>query len=42
MEVVEVSPRYESERYDGVVGVRAIMDVLATMVKHDRVGGKLV
>jgi len=41
MEAVEVSPPYDISDITALMAVRAMVDVLATMVKHDRVGGKL-
>ena len=41
MEVVEVSPPYDISDITSLLAVRAICDVLGTMVKHDRVGGRL-
>lgn len=41
MEVVEVSPPYDISDITSLLAVRAICDVLGTMVKHDRIGGKL-
>lgn len=41
MEVVEVSPPYDISDITALLGVRAIVDVIATMVKHDRLGGRL-
>ena len=38
---VEVSPPYDISDITALVAVRAMVDVLATMVKHGRVGGKL-
>jgi len=42
MEAVEVSPPYDISDITALVAVRALVDVLATMVKYDRIGGKLV
>jgi agmatinase len=42
MEVVEVSPPYDVSDIIALLAVRAMVDVLATMVKHDRIGGRLV
>ena len=39
MEVVEVAPPYDISDITALLGVRSIVDVLATMVKHDRIGG---
>jgi agmatinase len=41
MEAVEVSPPYDISDITALVAVRAMVDVLATMVKHGRIGGKL-
>ena len=41
MEVVEVSPPYDISDITALLGVRAMVDVLATMVKHNQLGGKL-
>ena len=41
MEAVEVSPPYDISDITALIAVRAMVDVLATMVKHDRIGGKL-
>lgn len=41
MEVVEVAPPYDISDITALLGVRAIVDVLATMIKHDRLGGRL-
>ncbi|MDA1193410.1 MAG: agmatinase family protein [Candidatus Poribacteria bacterium] len=41
MEVVEVAPPYDISDITALLGVRAIVDVLATMVKHGRIGGRL-
>jgi agmatinase len=41
MEAVEVSPPYDISDITALVAMRAMVDVLATMVKHDRIGGKL-
>lgn len=41
MEVVEVSPPYDHSDITALLAVRAMVDVLATMVKHDRIGGRL-
>jgi agmatinase len=41
MEVVEVSPPYDISDITALLGVRAIVDVIATMVKHNRLGGRL-
>jgi len=35
------SRRKEFSDISALVAVRALVDVLATMVKHDRIGGKL-
>ena len=40
-EAVEVSPPYDISDITALVAVRAMVDVLATMVKHDRIGGRL-
>jgi agmatinase len=41
MEAVEVSPPYDISDITALVAVRAMVDVLGTMVKHGRIGGKL-
>src|SRR5260221_474255 len=41
MEAVEVSPPYDISDITALIAVRAMVDVLATMVKHDRIGGRL-
>lgn len=41
MEVVEVSPPYDVSDMTSLLAVRAVCDVLGTMVKHKRIGGKL-
>jgi agmatinase len=41
MEVVEVSPPYDISDITSLLAVRAIVDTLATMVKHGRIGGRL-
>lgn len=41
LEVVEVSPPYDVSDITALLGVRAIVDVLAAMVKNDRLGGRL-
>ncbi len=41
LEVVEVSPPYDISDITALLGVRAIVDVLASMVKHGRIGGRL-
>jgi agmatinase len=41
MEVVEVAPPYDISDITALLAVRAMMDTLATMVKYDRIGGKL-
>jgi agmatinase len=41
MEVVEVSPPYDISDITALLAVRAMVDVIATMVKHDRIGGRL-
>jgi agmatinase len=41
MEVVEVSPPYDISDITALLGVRAMVDVLAMMVKHDKIGGRL-
>jgi agmatinase len=42
MEVVEVSPPYDHSDITALLAVRAMVDVLAVMVKHERIGGRLV
>jgi agmatinase len=41
MEAVEISPPYDISDITALIAVRAMVDLLATMVKHDRIGGKL-
>lgn len=41
MEVVEVSPPYDISDITSLLAVRAMVDTLATMVKHGRIGGRL-
>ncbi len=41
MEIVEVSPPYDMSDITSLLAVRAICDTLGTMVKHDRIGGRL-
>ena len=41
MEVVEVSPPYDISDITSLLAVRAIVDTLAMMVKHGRIGGRL-
>jgi agmatinase len=41
MEVVEVSPPYDISDITALLAVRSMVDTLATMVKHGRVGGRL-
>ena len=41
MEVVEVSPPYDISDITSLLAVRAMADMLATMVKHGRIGGRL-
>jgi agmatinase len=41
MECVEVSPPYDISDITALLGVRAMVEVLATMTKYGRVGGKL-
>ena len=41
MEVVEVSPPYDTSDITSLLGARAMVDVVATMTKHGRLGGKL-
>ena len=41
MEVVEVSPPYDLSDITALLAVRAMVDVLAMMVKHERIGGRL-
>ncbi|MEM9490501.1 MAG: agmatinase family protein [Myxococcota bacterium] len=40
MEVVEVSPPYDVSDITSLLALRAVCDVLGTMVQHDRIGGK--
>jgi agmatinase len=41
MEAVEVAPPYDISDITALVAVRAMVDVLATMVQHGRIGGRL-
>ena len=41
MEVVEVSPPYDISDITALLAARAMVDVLAVMVKHGRIGGRL-
>lgn len=41
MEVCEVSPPYDISDITSLMGVRLMMDVVGTMAKHGRVGGRL-
>ena len=41
MEVVEVSPPYDSADITSLLGARVMMDTLAVMVKNNRLGGRL-
>ena len=41
MEVCEVSPPYDISDITSLLGVRLMVDVLATMVKNQRIGGRL-
>ncbi len=41
MEVVEVAPPYDISDITSLLAVRAICDVLGTMVANDRIGGRL-
>lgn len=41
MEVVEVSPPYDISDITALLAARAMVDVLAIMVKHGRIGGRL-
>lgn len=41
MEVVEVSPPYDVSDITSLMAVRSMVDVLAAMVKHSRIGGRL-
>jgi agmatinase len=41
MELVEVAPPYDISDITSLLGVRLMVDVLATMVKHRRIGGRL-
>jgi agmatinase len=38
MEVVEVSPPYDTSDITALLGVRAIVDVLGTLVAHGKMG----
>ena len=40
MEVVEVSPPYDISDTTALLAVRAVLDVLASMVDHGRIGRK--
>jgi agmatinase len=41
MEVVEVSPPYDISDITSLLAARSIVDVLASLVKHGRIGGRL-
>jgi agmatinase len=41
MEVCEVSPPYDISDITSLMGVRLMMDVIGTMAKHGRIGGRL-
>jgi agmatinase len=41
MEVVEVSPPYDISDITSLMGARLMVDVLASMVKNGRIGGRL-
>ena len=41
MEAVEVAPPYDISDITALIAVRAMVDVLATMVQHDKIGGRL-
>jgi agmatinase len=41
MEVCEVSPPYDISDITSLMGVRLMMDVVGTMAKHGRIGGRL-
>jgi agmatinase len=41
MEIVEVSPPYYSADITSLLGARLMVDTLAVMVKHNRIGGRL-
>ena len=41
MEVCEVSPPYDISDVTSLMGVRLMMDVLGTMAKNGRIGGRL-
>jgi agmatinase len=41
MEVVEVSPPYDISDITALLAARAMVDVLATMVRNARVGGRM-
>ena len=41
MEVVEVSPPYDISDITALLAARAMVDVLATMTRHGRIGGRL-
>ncbi len=41
MEVVEVSPPYDSADITSLFGTQAMVDTLAVLVKNKRIGGRL-
>ena len=41
MEAVEVAPPYDISDITALLAVRAMVDVLATMTKYNRIGGRL-
>ncbi len=41
MELVEVSPPYDIADITSLLGARLMVDVLAVMVKNQRIGGRL-
>ncbi|HEY2154998.1 MAG TPA: arginase family protein, partial [Isosphaeraceae bacterium] len=41
MEVCEVSPPYDISDVTSLMGVRLMMDVIGTMAKNGRIGGRL-
>jgi agmatinase len=41
MEVVEVSPPYDSADITSLLAARSMVDVIAAMAKHGRIGGRL-
>lgn len=41
MDLVEISPPYDSSDITALLGARVIMDVLATLVEHGHLGDRL-